>query len=123
LEIGTMASIDLMRNDPAAKDVATGETIFSIGEPGDHAFVVIEGEVELELHGRILETVGAGGIFGEMALIDTHERSATASVKTAGRIVPIDRKRFLYLVQNTPYFAVEVMQVMAERLRRMDATV
>jgi CRP-like cAMP-binding protein len=113
----------MMRNDPAAKDFAAGDTIFALGEEAAHAFVVTEGEIELELHGRVLETVHAGGIFGEMALIDRHERSATARAKTDAKIVPIDQKRFLYLVQNTPFFAVEVMKIMADRLRRMNATV
>jgi CRP-like cAMP-binding protein len=113
----------MMRNDPAAKDFAAGDTIFAQGEDGAHAFVVTEGDVELELHGRVLETVRAGGIFGEMALIDRHARSATARAKTDAKIVPIDQKRFLYLVQNTPFFAIEVMKIMADRLRRMDANV
>jgi CRP-like cAMP-binding protein len=118
-----MASIDMLRNDPAAKAVVAGDTIFSEGSPGDIAYVVTEGEIELSIHGSPIETVGTGGIFGEMALIDSQARSATATAKTDAKIVPIDQRRFLYLIQNTPFFAVEVMHVMAERLRRMDARV
>ena len=72
------------------------------------------------MHGRILETVEPGGIFGEMALIDKQERSASARAKSESKVVPIDQRRFLYLVANTPFFAVEVMEVMASRLRKMD---
>jgi len=118
-----MATIELLRNDPKAQSVAAGETIFSVGDAGQFAYVVTEGNVELELHGHVLETVESGGIFGEMALIDHRERSATARAKTEAKIVPVDQKRFLYLVQNTPFFAIEVMNVMAERLRRMDEAV
>jgi CRP-like cAMP-binding protein len=118
-----MASIDVLRNDPAAKALGAGDVIFAAGDPGEFAFVVTEGEIELSLHGDPLETVGVGGIFGEMALIDRSARSATARAKTDARVVPIDQKRFLYLLQNTPFFAVEVMHVMADRLRRMDARV
>jgi len=118
-----MASIDMLRNDPAAKAVVAGDTIFSEGSPGDIAYVVTEGEIELSIHGSAVETVGTGGIFGEMALIDSQARSATATAKTDAKVVPIDQRRFLYLIQNTPFFAVEVMHVMAERLRRMDARV
>jgi CRP-like cAMP-binding protein len=118
-----MATIELLRNDPKVQSVAAGETIFSVGDTGRLAYVVTEGDVELELHGRLLETVGSGGIFGEMALIDDHERSANARARTEAKIVPIDQKRFLYLVQNTPFFAIEVMIVMADRLRRMDEAV
>ncbi len=118
-----MASIDLLRNDPNAKTIGAGDTIFREGEAGDAAYVVTEGEVQLSIGGRIVETVVAGGIFGEMALIDHQTRSATATAKTDARIVPVDQRRFLYLLQNTPFFAVEVMHVMAERIRRMDAKV
>jgi CRP-like cAMP-binding protein len=118
-----MATIELLRNDPKVQSVAAGETIFSAGDAGQLAYVVTEGSVELERRGRVLETVGSGGIFGEMALIDHYERSATARAVTETKIVPIDQKRFLYLVQNTPFFAIEVMNVMAERLRRMDEAV
>ncbi len=118
-----MSSIDVLRNDPNARAVVAGDTIFNEGDPGDAAYVVTEGEVELSLDGRPLETVGAGGIFGEMALIDRQARSATARAKSDARIVAVDQTRFLYLLQNTPFFAVEVMQIMANRIRRMDATV
>jgi CRP-like cAMP-binding protein len=118
-----MASIDMLRNDPAAKAVMAGDTIFSEGDTGDLAYVVTEGEIELSIHGRPVEDVGIGGIFGEMALIDSHSRSATAKAKTDAKVVAIDQRRFLYLIQNTPFFAVEVMHVMADRIRRMDAKV
>ncbi|MBD5634473.1 MAG: cyclic nucleotide-binding domain-containing protein [Candidatus Eremiobacteraeota bacterium] len=118
-----MASIDLLRNDPAAKSVLAGDTIFSEGDAGDTAYVVTEGVIELSIHDSSLETVGTGGIFGEMALIDRQSRSAPAKAKTDAKVVPIDQRRFLYLIQNTPFFAVEVMHVMAERIRRMDAKV
>jgi CRP-like cAMP-binding protein len=58
-----------------------------------------------------------------MALIDHQTRSATAKAKTDARVVPVDQRRFLYLIQNTPFFAVEVMSVMARRIRNMDAKV
>jgi CRP-like cAMP-binding protein len=118
-----VATIDMLRNDPNAKQVHAGDTIFNEGDFGDQAFVVVDGEVELLLHGHSLETGGSGGIFGEMALIDHKTRSATARARTDVKVVPIDQTRFLYLLQNTPFFAVEVMYVMAERIRRMDATV
>jgi CRP-like cAMP-binding protein len=118
-----MATIDILRDDPSAKPLVAGDIIFPEGAPGDHAFVVTEGEVELVLNGKSLETVGVGGIFGEMALIDRSARSATARAKTDAVVVAIDQQRFLYLLQNTPFFAIEVMHVMADRIRRMDGRI
>ena len=59
-----------------------------------------------------------GGIMGELALIDSKPRSASAVAKTDCRLVPLDDKQFIFLVQQTPFFAIRVMRIMAERLRR-----
>jgi CRP-like cAMP-binding protein len=68
-----------------------------------------------------VETVGEGGIIGEMGLIDRGPRSATAIAKTDCKLVPLNEQRFTFMVQETPNFALQVMRIMADRLRRMDA--
>lgn len=94
-----------------------GETIFREGEPGDRMYAIVEGEVDITAMGHHVSTIGPGAIFGEMALIDSSPRSATASAKATCKVVPVDQKRFMYLVQYTPFFAVQVLRVMAERMR------
>ena len=81
-------------------------------------YVVRSGTVRLHLGDRELETVGEGGIFGEMALVDGAPRSASATAETDCELVAVDERRFQYLVQETPFFAQAVMRVMADRLRR-----
>lgn len=95
-----------------------GETIFRKGDPRSCMFVVNHGEVEIRLGDKVVEVVQPGGIFGEMAMIDDHPRTATAVARADCKLVPIDQKRFQFLVQQTPHFALEVMRVLAERLRR-----
>ncbi|MBV8150546.1 MAG: cyclic nucleotide-binding domain-containing protein, partial [Candidatus Eremiobacteraeota bacterium] len=85
-------------------------------------YVIAEGDVEIRIGDTVLERIEAGGIFGEMALIEHLPRSATAVAITETKLSPITQRRFLYLVQNHPFFALEVMQVLAHRLRRMDKT-
>jgi len=58
-----------------------------------------------------------------MALVDQQPRSANALAKTDCKLIPIDEKRFRFLIQQTPNFALSVMRVMAARLRHMDALV
>jgi CRP-like cAMP-binding protein len=72
------------------------------------------------MNGVVLEAVGPGGILGELALIDASPRSATATATTTARVVPVDEERFTYLVNEHPTFALQVMSVMADRLRRAD---
>jgi CRP-like cAMP-binding protein len=95
-----------------------GQTIFDIGEQAEMMYIVVDGEVEIQFNGRVLQTVGPQDIFGELALIDDSARSAKAIARTDCRLAGIDRERFLVLVEKNPDFALEVMRIMAERLRR-----
>jgi CRP/FNR family cyclic AMP-dependent transcriptional regulator len=113
-----MANLEIFRNDPSIRSFAPGEVIFQAGAPGDLMFVVVEGRVDLHVQsGKLIATVEPGDVFGEMALISDKPRSARASAQGDVRVAPIDARRFAYLVQNTPYFALEVMRTMAERVR------
>ena len=100
------------------QEFPAGATVFSEGTPGDVVYVIMDGEVEVTVGNEVIDVLGPGEIVGEMALIDTHKRSATATAKSACRFAVIDEKRFLYLVQETPFFALHVMRVLVERLRR-----
>jgi CRP-like cAMP-binding protein len=86
-------------------------------------YVIRTGEATIERGGHVMETLGPGGIFGEMALIDGSPRSATVRAKTDCVVAPINEKSFLFLVHETPFFAVAVMRTLANRLRRMDEAV
>ncbi len=104
-----------------SRSFAGGQSIFSQGEPGDTMYVVIEGEVDLLVNGQMVEKLVAGGVLGEMALLETAPRSASAVARTACKLVPVNQQRFSLLVQHKPDFALEIMRVMAGRLRQMDA--
>jgi CRP/FNR family transcriptional regulator, cyclic AMP receptor protein len=98
--------------------VPAGHIVFNAGDPGDSMYAVIDGAVEISLHGQVIETIEAGGVFGEMALVENKPRSANAIVKTEAKLVPIDRNRFMFLVQQTPFFALQLLTIVTERLRR-----
>ena len=83
-------------------------------------YAVLEGQVDIVVNGRVVETVVSGGIFGEMALIGKDRRTATAVASTDAKVVAVDERRFLFLIQQTPNFALHVMRVLSDRLRRMD---
>ena len=109
-----------------ATDVDTfpiGANIFTQGEAGELMYVIQAGEVDLFVSGNLVATLGEGEIVGEMALIDKAPRSATAIARTDCQLVPVSEERFKFLVQQTPFFALQVMRTMALRLRAMnDAT-
>ena len=116
-----MPTIDIFRLERDFQTYSAGQTIFKAGDHGDTMLAMIEGEVNILIGGTLLETVVPGGIFGEMGVLDhAHVRSGSAVAKSDCKIVVINRKRFMFLVQQTPFFAIEVMQIMADRIRRND---
>jgi len=115
-----MSTLSLFRGEGDTQAVAAGDTIFVEGDDGRVMYVILEGSVRLSVTGRTLEKVGKGGVFGEMALIDAAPRSATATALTACTLVPVTAARFKALVKESPDFAIDIMRVMAARLRSMD---
>lgn len=113
-------TIDFLRGEGAGQDFAAGQTIFAAGDPGEVMYVVSSGEAEVLIGGRGVETVGPGGIVGEMALIDAQPRSATVVAKTDCTLVPVDGKRFERLVSHHPRFALQMMRVLTQRIRKQD---
>jgi CRP-like cAMP-binding protein len=115
-----MLATRLFEHASDAKSVAAGTTIFKVGDERDFMYAVLDGQVDIVVNGHIVETVVSGGIFGEMALIEKDRRTATAVASTDAKVVAVDERRFLFLIQQTPNFALHVMRVLSDRLRRMD---
>jgi CRP-like cAMP-binding protein len=97
-----------------------GQTIFAEGDAGDVMYGIREGEVDIVIRGKVVETAGPGAFVGEMALIDRQRRSASAVARTTCKLVRIDEQRFQFMTQQTPFFALEVMRTLVRRLRGMD---
>jgi CRP-like cAMP-binding protein len=112
--------VDLSRYVPHLdqKTFPAGETIFRAGDTGSTMYIVVDGEVDVAYDESRSVRLGAGESFGEMSLIDKRPRSATVTAVTDVVLSPISQGAFLVLVQDTPYFALEVMQSLSDRLRR-----
>jgi CRP/FNR family transcriptional regulator, cyclic AMP receptor protein len=100
-----------------------GATIFSKGDPGNSLFAVISGTVKISIsspEGRnaILNLVGAGELFGEMAVLDGQVRSADATANTNCELYVIDRRDFLPFVRSQPVLAMKFIELLCGRLRR-----
>jgi CRP-like cAMP-binding protein len=106
----------------ATRSAKAGEIIFKEGDDADQLFVIKSGQVRIQLGNRTLSELSANNIFGEMALIDDASRSATAVAITDVEFVPIAEKQFLFLVGQTPFFALKLMRVLAGRLRATNKT-
>lgn len=111
----------LFRNSKDALYVASGSTIFKEQDEASEMYVLLEGEVDILVGDKLVNCLQPGEIFGEMSLIDSQVRSATAIAKTRCKLARIDESRFLYMVQETPMFSLQIMRIMAERLRKKDS--
>jgi CRP/FNR family cyclic AMP-dependent transcriptional regulator len=112
----------LTGNNIDAQSFKAGSIIFREGDEARELFVIKSGEVRIQIGNRTVTELAADSIFGEMALIDNEPRSATAVAVTDVELVGVSEKQFLFLVGQTPYFALKVMRVLAQRLRMTNKT-
>lgn len=110
------------RPDGSKISKKSGEVVFNEGDKGHFMFLVESGRIDITHNGATLETVEAGGVVGEMALVDaaTSRRSAAAHAISDSVLVPINQRRFRELVQRNPDFALEMMKVLVRRIREMN---
>jgi CRP-like cAMP-binding protein len=113
--------LDMFATEENPRICEAGEAVFREYDMGAEMYVVLEGEVEISIGSKVVETLGPGEPFGEMALIDQTARTASAIAKTPCKLAVIPERRFLFMVAQTPHFALQIMKVMADRLRKMNA--
>lgn len=112
----------LFSQDPRIVKRRAGEFLFHEGEVGQHMYVLTQGNAEILLGDEVVENAEIGAVVGEMAVIEPGPRSASVRARGDCEFVEIDQKRFDYLVSQTPDFATRVMRIMADRLRKADAS-
>ena len=93
----------------------SGKLIMQEGQAGVFMYVVLEGQVAVTIHDRIVEKVSPGGMFGEMALIERGERLANAVAETDCVLLAINRNVFLELVKENPEFGFALLSAVGER--------
>ncbi|NNM81038.1 MAG: cyclic nucleotide-binding domain-containing protein [Burkholderiales bacterium] len=111
---------ELFKHETDLLQIAEGSFIYEAGDPGDRMYVLMAGEAQIVVGNTVVERATPGSLFGELALVDGSARSASVIAVTDCKVLPIDVKRFQFLVQQTPNFALHVMKVIAERLHNMD---
>jgi CRP/FNR family transcriptional regulator, cyclic AMP receptor protein len=98
-----------------------GKVIMVAGQAGALMYVVTEGHVAISIRDAVVDRVGPGGIFGEMALIDQSPRAANAVAESDCALLAMNRNVFLNLVKSEPAFGIALLSAMAERLRNTAA--
>ena len=110
----------LFRNAPKTSVHPVGATIFQEGDQGDCMFAIKRGRVAILVGGETVDTLGDEELFGEMALLEHATRTATVITLEETELVEIDKAQFYILVRQNPHFALQLMQLLSERLRNAD---
>lgn len=114
-------ALDFFKHGGKPERIPAGETIFAEGKKGllfrDKMYLLISGDVELVMKKKVIATLKAGEIFGELAAIDGAPRTASAVAKTSCKVIGLDEKQFYAALRKKPGFALMLMSVMINRLR------
>ena len=94
--------------------------IFKEGQAGTVMYLVISGRVGIAMAGSIVEVVGPGGTFGEMAVVDQSPRTGRAGSLEECELLAIDRPTLVRIIKENPAFAMALLRAVAERLRHMN---
>ena len=118
-----LASLAQGLGDPAQQRYNKGQVIMVAGQTGALMYVVLEGKVAISIRGAVVQYVGTGAVFGEMALIDQSPRAANAAAETDCVLLGINRQVFLNLIKSNPTFGSSLLTAVAERVRNTAAGV
>ncbi len=119
LMLSPIVTVSIFQKQPDPKVFSAGQVIFEEGQPGDEIYGILEGQVDILVNGKIVETIETGEVFGVGVLVGVKNRTYTAIAKVDTKLVFLNEQRFLFAVQETPMFALEVMKSYSERLSRL----
>jgi CRP/FNR family cyclic AMP-dependent transcriptional regulator len=111
-----LAELQRALGDPKPSTAPAGRTVVTKGAVGACMFVVTRGRIAISVDDRVIEHVGPGGAFGEMALVDHSGRSATATAETDSAWLLIGKDEFVEMVRARPAFGIALMRSMSARV-------
>jgi CRP/FNR family transcriptional regulator, cyclic AMP receptor protein len=113
-ELGGIASLT------TEHEAQPGRVLTKRGEPGLEAFVIVDGEAEVTRKGVSLATLGPGSLFGELALLDGGQRTATVTAASDMRLLVLARHEFLKVLDDCPAVGRKIIGQLGERVRKTD---
>jgi CRP-like cAMP-binding protein len=103
----------------ASVTYSAGSVVFNKDDPGSCMYIVQSGVIEMMIGDKVVEICGPNEAIGFMSMIDSAPRSSTARVKESCELSLIDQRRFRFMVDEVPNFALYIMGAMARRIRGM----
>ncbi|WP_165954399.1 cyclic nucleotide-binding domain-containing protein [Seongchinamella unica] len=114
-------------NEELGRVYQDGEIIITEGEVGDCMYIIQQGTADVirmeEGRPTVVDTMEAGELFGEMAIVENTVRSSTVKARGTVRAITIDRKTFMRRIQEDPSLAMSVLEVLCHRVRNLDGNI
>jgi CRP/FNR family transcriptional regulator, cyclic AMP receptor protein len=102
------------------EEVAPATVLFAQGDEGDDFYVIVEGTADAVVDGDTVAQLEPGAFFGEMALVDGGERTATVTATSQMSLLVLSRNDFNTMLSTAmPHVAPKLLQVMGERIREL----
>ncbi|MEH2434065.1 MAG: Crp/Fnr family transcriptional regulator [Nostoc sp.] len=117
--LSPVITVSIFQKQPDPQTFSAGQVILEEGQSGDNMYGILEGKVDILVNGKVVETIETGEVFGVGVLVGVKNRTYTAIAKVDSKLASVDEKRFLFAVQETPMFALQVMKSYSERLSRL----
>ncbi|MEH2380250.1 MAG: cyclic nucleotide-binding domain-containing protein [Nostoc sp.] len=117
--LSPVVTISIFQKQPDPQAFSAGQVIFEEAQTGDKMYGILEGEVDILVNGKVIETIETGEVFGVGVLVGVKNRTYTAIAKVDTKLVFLNEERFLFAVEETPRFALQVMKSYSERLSRL----
>ncbi len=105
------------RNAGSNMTFQRGAILFNEGDILKNVYVVQSGTIEIITHDRVADLCGAGDVLGFMSMIDGGPSTATARVRDAAEVSILDDRKFFFMVDEVPNFALYIMRALAHRIR------
>ena len=112
-----MNLLEVFKDSEDVEEFPAGSVIIKEGDDGNRMYIVIKGKVDISLKNKNIGSVLPGEILGEMALLNSDVRSATATALTDCQLALIDQASFQLLLKHVPDFALHIVNVLATRLQ------
>ena len=116
-----LASLEQKLERATTMRYEAGKTIMNEGDAGTSMYIVLDGRVTILIKGKAVESIAAGGAFGEMALVDQSLRTASAVADVESSLLALNRAALIALVKDEPAVGMTMLRSVASRLRHMNA--
>ena len=116
-----LGKLRLGLGDPMPTPMRAGDTIVNQGAMGVYMYVMMSGRVAISVDGTLVEQIGAGETFGEIAMLGSTARGATATAEADGAWLPVPRDAFIKIVRAHPVVGIALLRSMSERVQHLNA--